>query len=155
MLTKRDMLWGGAIALGIMLATGIWREIRPDPLAGRAEHSEGISVSIPDGFEVRRPAGALALVESGDLRSPRSIRIDVVRTKSIHGFCHPSCLARETRNGRASYYIDDVGIGPGGTHWRLTAAVGIAGLEIHIRADLQTEGDPNFDFVWDVVDSIH
>lgn len=155
MMTRRAVMLGGGAALTGVFAYGVWRDVRPDPLAGRAMHKAGFSVGVPEGFRVSRRGGALILAESGDLRTPREITVDgqkVYAERRLHWtFWAPT---RETAHGPAVYRLEEAGSGSGGTHWHLKIQVMANGFLVILDVEVQSEFEPDFGFAWQVVDSI-
>lgn len=154
MLPRRSFLRLGAVGIGGVLAYGIWREYRPDPLRGRAEHRLGFSVGVPQGFAVRRKAGTLTIVDQASSKASRMVEVHAVAGRALSGPSPCAVAPRKTRHGPVCYLATKK-VGANGLQCHtMTTGIRFKSVLIIFEAEHQTTGDPDFEFVWEMMDSL-
>ena len=113
-------------------------------------HANGLRVDRPPGFAESATANGFSLDEKGDIRSPRSMTIElVVHPPAVR---HPE--ERSLPNGGvAGFAVREVGAGSAGTEYELSASQRIGDRWIALRATAQSEdGQPDFAVAWRVLE---
>jgi len=151
-LTKRQTLQGGAGVLGGILLYGVWRDFRPDPLAGRAKHEAGFSVAVPDGFEVRRPAGKLKIMNF-DRTQQKWIKVYAATAGRSGKYSASIGPTRRTPAGQARYRLTESTETKG--MWELQAELAYGFHWIYFHAvESGSPTQPGFGFAWQVIGSV-
>ena len=120
-------------------------------LMEEVQHSNGLAVQRPDGFDVTEKAGGLALKEQGALRSPRSVLIMLMDKAPA---TKPRSQRRLANGATASYAVERHSGGSGGDEYELTAWRPANGRWIVLKGWVQTEGgEPGFAVAWAVFDT--
>jgi hypothetical protein len=120
----------------------------PDP---ELSHPNGLRVGRPSGFLESQTAAGYELLESGDVRSPRTIEVELAGAP-------PTLEVPEDRElpdgGIARFSLREIGAGSAGPEFELSAVKEAGERWIVVTAIAQSEsGEPDFDPAWRVVDS--
>lgn len=112
----------------------------------------GLTVPVPVGFDHRVTPDGLVFEESGDLRSPRHVRIGFAERRPAFS----ESASRSIAGGTADFEVTTLNGGSGGVEYQLTAAKPVAGGWIMVTAVTQTEfGQPSFDLAWAVLEEAY
>lgn len=106
-------------------------------------------VPRPEGFDGELMGTSLRLIESGNLRSPRELRVHPTNDEArLDGDV-------QTR-GTTAYIVEETGAGSGGVVWQLTALRRVGVTTVEISAFYQTEASkaPAFAWAWTVIEGI-
>lgn len=114
-------------------------------------HPNGLQLSPPPRFLNTQTQQGFRLSEGGDLRSPRTIALELVTDL-------PTMQPSETRalstGGSARFSIREVGAGSAGSEYELRAAKEIEHRWVVMTATAQSErGEPDFATAWRVLES--
>jgi len=145
-------------AFGLLLVSSMPNVGTADQAEDRVEHPEGVSIAIPEGFDLRFSNGDLMFMEAGDIRSPRSITVrgTLVSTAEAAQWCAQKTCTRSgiDRFPRQYRVVREAEGGSGGAHYDLTVWLVSSQDGLRIDAIMQSEYGPRFGFVQDMIDSI-
>lgn len=150
MSTRRRVIAGlGSAAIG--LAASLAYSVSPQTAPAKIAHPDGWSINHPAGFDsvVRGPG--IQLLEGGALRAPKFFWIETLQAPAPRG----EKSRRSTDQGQARFIVEELGHGSGGTQYRLTVHLQTGDRYFRVEAIEQREfGKPDFNWAWNVVDSI-
>ncbi len=116
---------------------------------GEVRHENGLSASRPAGFKEMKTPSGFVFTESGDMRSPRTVRVDLSASE-------PQLTDTEKRSVggiEVTYAVSELGSGSGGTEYELQAIKPSGGSWIVLKAIEQTEeAEPAFLAGWAVLE---
>ncbi len=90
------------------------------------------------------------------MRYTRSLEFLGVSAAPGHSGSWPNSYdqSRETKYGATEYSVREVGAGSGGSEYEFTASVPVPNRRVYLMARMQSEWGPNFQFAWEIIDSI-
>ncbi|MEM7056877.1 MAG: Tsi3 family protein [Pseudomonadota bacterium] len=110
----------------------------------------GISVRAPEGFTAKSEPKAVIFTESGQIRTPLQVRIDL----QPDGALPDATEERRITDGLARYKIEELDGGSGGQVWQLNAIKETPKGALMMRASQQTElGPPDFAMAWEIFET--
>ena len=113
-------------------------------------HHNGLVLARPAGFDATMSDTGFDLIETGDLRSPRSINVSLVDTDPLGD----KAQERSIDGTSIRYRISEVGAGSGGVEYELVAVRQDQEAFVVVIAFEQTEHAKPFTAAWSVFEHI-
>jgi hypothetical protein len=115
------------------------------------DHPNGLQLSRPPGFQDIQTEHGFTLSESGDIRTPRKIEIELVNDQPVMQQPRQRALPA---GAVARFSIREVGVGSAGPEYELRASEEVGDRWIVVIASAQSErGEPDFALAWQVLES--
>lgn len=117
-------------------------------------HSEGFTACVPEGFESTMGPTGFEFVETGNLRTPKIIKLEILPGGS-ESYRLDQSRALDGIGQTVRYGVRELGSGSAGTEYQLLAYLDFNGRGLLVTAREQTEfGQPDFATAWAVLDRI-